>query len=106
MSECPTSATMRSAPPATPKLGSMYGELPEQRRVRLKAFTYHPPIGDQVERYQVVRSTASEFARLLNGLCPASRELSLAQTKLEEAVMWANAAIARNEVGPVSVPPE
>ena len=29
--------------------------------------------------------------------CPDSRELSVALTKLEEAVMWANAAIARNE---------
>lgn len=29
--------------------------------------------------------------------CKGSREYSLAITKLEEAVMWANAAIARNE---------
>ena len=27
--------------------------------------------------------------------CPESREASLAITKLEEAIMWANAAIAR-----------
>ena len=38
-----------------------------------------------------------EFAYLLNDLCPDSREKSLAMTKLEECVMWANASIARNE---------
>jgi len=29
--------------------------------------------------------------------CPDSREKSVAITKLEESIMWANAAIARNE---------
>lgn len=76
----------------------MYTETQAQLRQRHAAFTYHPPGGTQAERYQVIRSTAGEFAKLLNGLCPPSRELSLAQTKLEEAVMFANAAIARNEV--------
>jgi hypothetical protein len=33
---------------------------------------------------------------LINDLCPESREKSLAITNLEQAVMWANAAIARN----------
>jgi hypothetical protein len=37
------------------------------------------------------------LSRQLQYLCPGSRELSLAITKLEEAVFWANAAIARNE---------
>ena len=38
-----------------------------------------------------------QLAHLLVTNCPESRELSCALTKLEEAVMWANAAIARNE---------
>ena len=62
-----------------------------------KAFTYHAPKGDQPKRYQEIRATAAAFAMYLVEVCPDSRELSLALTKLEEAVMWANASIARNE---------
>lgn len=61
-----------------------------------KAFTYHAPKDGQPEKYQTVRSKAKELAYLINETCPASRERSLAMTKLEEAVMWANASIARN----------
>lgn len=60
-------------------------------------FTYHRPFGSQQERYVQIRSQAKHLAYLLDNLCPHSREKSLAFTKLEEAVMWANAAIARNE---------
>ena len=62
-----------------------------------KNFTYHPPKEGQANRYQCIRDTAKGFALLLEGICPDSREKSLAMTKLEEAVMWANASIARNE---------
>ena len=60
-------------------------------------FTYHAPKDDQTARYISVRENGKEFARLINKLCPPSRERSLAMTKLEECVMWANASIARNE---------
>lgn len=60
-------------------------------------YSYHAPKGDQQERYQNIRAKARELAELIDGSCPDSREKSLANTKLEEAVMWANAAIARNE---------
>lgn len=62
-----------------------------------KRFTYHPPKGDQPQKYGEIRAAARELAEALNALCPESREKSLAFTSLEEAVMWANAAIARNE---------
>lgn len=62
-----------------------------------KKFTYHAPKGDQVERYQIIRDRAKELAYLVLENTPPSREQSLFITKLEEAVMWANAAIARNE---------
>jgi hypothetical protein len=62
-----------------------------------KAFTYHAPKEGQTGRYETIRSNAKVFAIAINELCPNSREKSLALTKLEEAVMWANAAIARNE---------
>ena len=62
-----------------------------------KNFTYHPPKPGQPERYGVIRKEAKELATVIDKCCPDSRERSLAFTKLEEAVMWANAAIARNE---------
>lgn len=62
-----------------------------------RRFTYHPPRGHQADRYLTIRKTAKGFAELIEGLCPASRERSLAFTNLEQAVMWANASISRNE---------
>lgn len=62
-----------------------------------KNFTYHPPKEGQPEKYQSIRRQAHDFAEYLQANCPASRELSLALTNLEQAVMWANASIARNE---------
>jgi hypothetical protein len=59
-------------------------------------FQYHPPRGDQAARYQIIRSNAGSLAHLINQNAPDSREKGLAITHLEEAVMWANAAIARN----------
>jgi len=60
-------------------------------------FTYHPPIGDQAQRYEDIRAKAKGLAYFIETRCPESRERSLAMTKLEEAIMWANASIARNE---------
>lgn len=60
-------------------------------------FVYHPPFGDQVQRYASLREAGRQLAIKIVENAPVSREQSLALTKLEEAVMWANAAIARNE---------
>lgn len=62
-----------------------------------KNFSYHTPKDDQAERYERIRYKAKMLAAYINENCPDSREKSLAMTKLEEAVMWANASIARNE---------
>jgi hypothetical protein len=64
----------------------------------LHNYTYHPPKGDQTERYEKIRNEVKLTAILINDLCPDGREKSLALTNLEQAVMWANAAIARGEV--------
>jgi hypothetical protein len=69
----------------------------EERDDLDKRFTYHSPKTDQPERYVLIRNTAKSFGLLIIDKCPKSRERSLALTKLEEAVMWANAGIARNE---------
>lgn len=58
-------------------------------------YTYHRPVADAENVYPKIRDKAKELALLMRELCPPSRELSLARTKLEEVVMWANAAIAR-----------
>ena len=63
-------------------------------------FTYHRPINNQSERYERIREDAKVLAFLLVRNVPPSRELSLALTNLEQAVFWANAGIARNEVPP------
>jgi len=60
-------------------------------------FTYHPPFKDQYQRYEQIREEGKKLAISLSEKCPPSRELSLALTSLEQAIMWANAAIARNE---------
>jgi hypothetical protein len=59
-------------------------------------FTYHAPTPGQPEIYQSIREGARELATHIDGLAPDSREKSLAIKALEEAVMWANAAIARH----------
>jgi len=61
------------------------------------AFTYHPPKGDQPERYVKIRDAAKNFAFLIDECVPDSREKSVAMTNLEQVVMWANAGISRNE---------
>lgn len=60
-------------------------------------FRYHAPKDDQPQRYEMIRDKARELAHVINGCTPMSREQSLAFTALEEVVMQANAAIARNE---------
>jgi hypothetical protein len=62
-----------------------------------KSYTYHAPKDGQPERYVEIRNLAKELAYTIDALCPDSRERSIAFTKLDECVMWANASIARNE---------
>lgn len=60
-------------------------------------FKYHSPKEGQQEKYQDLRENAKRLVCLIEAFCPDSREKSLAITKIEEGVMWANASIARNE---------
>lgn len=74
---------------------------PEQLKDLQNRFEYHKPFADLPHRYEVVRSTLGGVARLIIQLTPKCREQSLAVTHLEEAMFWANAAIARNTKEPV-----
>ena len=59
-------------------------------------FTYHaPPDEATQEKYQQLRKMGFNLALMINNYCPGGREQALAFTKLEEAIMWANASIAR-----------
>ncbi len=60
-----------------------------------KRFTYHKPEPGMEFTYERLRDLAHEFAQAIVQVVPESREQSLALTKLEETVMWANAGIAR-----------
>jgi hypothetical protein len=60
-------------------------------------YRYHAPHDDQPRRYEKIRRAARLFAELIDVNCPDSRERSLAFTNLKQCVMWASAAIARNE---------
>ncbi len=59
-------------------------------------FEYHSPKEGQPEQYEEIRDKGKELASLIYVSCLDSREKSLAITKVEEAIMWANASIARN----------
>jgi len=60
-------------------------------------FQYHPPTNPAArEAHEKVRALVGELAETVADLVPAGREAALVTTKLEEAMFWANAAIARH----------
>lgn len=75
----------------------MYTPSPQQLEWIERTFKYHPPVDGQPSRYQTIRREGGDLAGQLCLLCPPCPELDVALVKLQEAVMWANAAIARNE---------
>ena len=61
------------------------------------AFAHFPPKDDRTaELHEHIRAVLHGSARAVRIHCPPGRETALAITKLEEAMFWANAAIARN----------
>lgn len=75
----------------------LYLPTEEQDQRRERNFTYHAPNENQVMRMKALRLKAKALSANLDNLCPPSRELSLAQTYLEQVVFFANASIVRNE---------
>lgn len=72
--------------------------IPDDARRRIEnTFTYHAPKGDQTRRYHELREKAKELAYMIEAYVPASDERCMARVKLEEAIFFANAGIARNE---------
>lgn len=62
-------------------------------------FTYHPPTSGQIETYQQVRDGGKALAKLIHESAPDGPEKTLAIRKVQEAVMWTNAAIACSPTG-------
>lgn len=61
----------------------------------LNRFEYHKPDAGKATRHEEMRMAMHEAALVVETRCSEGREKSLAITKLEEAMFWANAAIAR-----------
>lgn len=60
-------------------------------------FSYHAPGSqDRANAHDGVRRSCCSLAEYLNAELPEGREKSLAVTKLEEVMFWANAALARS----------
>ena len=63
----------------------------------LNRFSFHPATTPELGNlHGNVRAACHKLAEILTELTPTSREQSLALTHVEEAMFWANAAIARN----------
>lgn len=63
-----------------------------------KRFAYHPPKHSGIaEAHSDIRDACFKMAQIVDELCPDGREKSLAITKLEECMFWANGAIARTQ---------
>lgn len=65
-------------------------------------FAYHPPKNAAaVKAHEQVRTMLGALAQTLDELLPDDRprEKALVSTHLEDAMMWANAAIARSRTG-------
>jgi len=59
-------------------------------------FRYHPAATPgRAEQHNDVRASLLRVAQDLNDVVPEGREKALMLTKLEEAMFWANAAVAR-----------
>lgn len=58
-------------------------------------FTYHSPSKDRAVAHERVRMYLLQMAQEFTDMLPPGREAALVMTKLEEAMFWANASIAR-----------
>lgn len=61
----------------------------------LNRFEYHAPDEAKKVDHEQVRSRIGILTLTFDEMLPDGREKALAITKLEEAMFWANAAIAR-----------
>lgn len=64
-----------------------------------RRFGWNPPSGDREDRCRQIHAAAAEYARLLNRLCPDSRDKDLAVDFLQDCVARAVLAVSRGDIG-------
>lgn len=62
-----------------------------------KAFAYHKPSEEGLERITHLRGLFSDMAQVIKEIAPDSREKSVALTHLETTAMWAIKAVVCND---------
>lgn len=62
-----------------------------------KPYAYHKPSDDGMTKINKLRAHFSEGARLINEICPNSRERSVAITNNEQTAMWAIKSVVFND---------
>lgn len=72
-------------------------ELSEADWEILKRWRHFKPHGDQSRRYIRINQETKNIAKIMMHNCPPSKERSIALRKLEEARLWANQSIMKNE---------
>lgn len=70
-------------------------KLTEEEQAKLdNEFTYHAPVGEQLDAYQGIRDAGKRLAETILAHTVPCADQSAAIRKVREAVMTANAAIA------------
>ncbi len=71
----------------------------EMKAIIENNFTYHPPTTEEIVKvYEDIRSNFKNLAKFLVETLPICAEVEKALSRLEEAMFWSNAAMARNKV--------
>ena len=63
-------------------------------------YTYHAPMVGQTQRYETLRDCAKQLAQVVAAFVPPGKERDTAEQRIQEAMFWANAGIARGESTP------
>lgn len=88
-------AAVRSGPKNSPTPIDRGAGMPEPTAALLENwFTFHPPQGDQSQKYKLLRDQGFELAKAIVLTTPPGPEQDAAIRKVREAVMWANSSIA------------
>jgi hypothetical protein len=62
-----------------------------------KPYAYHQPSESGLVKINALREAFSATERLINEICPPSRQRAVAITELETAAMWAIKAVVFND---------
>lgn len=88
-------------------MDAKYPVTPYDERELRDRFSFHPADADKAARHEFIRDECFHLALHIKANTPPGREQSVALTKLQEVMMWANAAIAlekppKNDCTPVA----